>query len=125
MISPKDKQEALVFAQVFSVLSDPNRLLLLKALKGKEKSVSQLSIEMQQSQPLVSHHLAALKSAGLVKTRKEGSFVFYSAASSKISEVTESLSDAMEEISKEMEEMNTMPFPSPVFFRGRRGRRWM
>ncbi len=125
MIDPKDRQNALIFARVFSVLSDPNRLLILKILKEKEKSVSQIAIEMNQSQPLVSHHLASLKSAGLVKSKKEGNFVFYSLASEKIGEVIESLDKMLEDIVKEMD---NIPFPqAPMFFigRGRRGRKWM
>ena len=116
----------MVFARVFSTLSDPNRLLIIKALGEKEKSVNQIAIELSLSQPLVSHHLAALKATGLVKAKKEGSFVFYSTATKKITDLVNSLEDTLEDIAKNQE---TMPFPANAFpfhrGMGRRGRRWM
>ncbi len=123
MISPKERKEALVFARVFSVLSDPNRLLIMKLLKDGEKSVSQIAIEVNQSQPLVSHHLSALKSVGLVKTRKSGNFSFYSMGSGKAGAIFESLGEMIDDISENIEEI---PF-QPAFFRGRgrRGMKWM
>lgn len=123
MIKQKDWSNAIVFGRVFGVLSDPNRLLILKAIGEKEKSVNQIAIELNLSQPLVSHHLAALRSSGLVKVKKTGSFVFYSISTKKIIDLVNGLEEALEEISKNME---ATPFTQlPVFFRGRRGRRWM
>ncbi len=125
MINPKDSQTAMAFARVFATLSDPNRLLILKTLGDKEKSVNQLAIELNLSQPLVSHHLAALKANGLVKAKKAGSFVFYNTATKKIAELVNSLENTLEDIAKNME---LTPFPQPLFpfrRRGRRGRGWM
>ncbi len=125
MINTKDSQTAMAFARVFATLSDLNRLLILKALGEKEKSVNQLAIELNLSQPLVSHHLAALKAVGLVKTKKAGSFVFYSVATKKIADLINSLENTLEDIAKNME---LAPFPQSLFpfiGRGRRGRRWM
>ena len=125
MVNPKDSQTAMAFARVFATLSDPNRLLILKSLGDKEKPVNRLAVELGLSQPLVSHHLSALKATGLVKAKRAGSFVFYSTATEKISDLVNSLENALEDIEKNME---LTPFSQPIPFfrgRGRRGRRWM
>ncbi len=125
MIKPKDTQTAMAFARVFGTLADPNRLLILKALGNKEKSVNQIAVELGLSQPLVSHHLAALKAVGLAISKKAGSFVFYRISTEKILDFVNGLEETLQDIEK-----NTEPtaFPQPYTFfkaRGRRGRRWM
>ena len=123
MIKPQDSQTAILFSRVFAVLADANRLLILKALGDKEKSVNQIAVELNLSQPLVSHHLTALKAAGLATSKKAGSFVFYKISTEKISELIESMEKVVEDIATNSE---IMPFQPPLFFaRGRRGRRWM
>ena len=60
-------------------LSDPTRLTLAEALReGEELCVCDLSWIAGRSQNLVSHHLGALRSRGLVRSRKEGRMVMYS-----------------------------------------------
>ena len=60
-------------------LSDPTRLTLAAALReGEELCVCDLSWIAGRSQNLVSHHLRALKSRGLVTSRRDGKLVMYS-----------------------------------------------
>ena len=60
-------------------LSDPTRLTLAEALReGGELCVCDLSWIVGRSQNLVSHHLGALRSRGLVRSRKDGKMVMYS-----------------------------------------------
>ena len=60
-------------------LSDPTRLTLASALReGEELCVCDLSWIAGRSQNLVSHHLRALKSRGLVRSRRDGKLVMYS-----------------------------------------------
>jgi ArsR family transcriptional regulator, lead/cadmium/zinc/bismuth-responsive transcriptional repressor len=60
-------------------LSDPTRLTLAEALReGEELCVCDLSWIVGRSQNLVSHHLRALRSRGLVRSRKDGKMVMYS-----------------------------------------------
>ncbi|RUM89585.1 MAG: transcriptional regulator [Thermodesulfatator sp.] len=74
-------------ASFFKALGEENRLRILKALKEGELSVGDLVIRLEISQPLVSHHLRELKLANLVKSRKEGPYVFYQLKTSKIFEL--------------------------------------
>jgi ArsR family transcriptional regulator len=64
-------------ARVAKALAHPSRLLLLDALKGRERCVCELTELVGADQSTVSKHLAILKNAGLVGTRKEGAMIFY------------------------------------------------
>ncbi|MCF0113535.1 MAG: helix-turn-helix transcriptional regulator, partial [Bacilli bacterium] len=60
------------------VASDFTRLKILYALEEGEKSVTEIVEMIGASQSLVSHQLATLKKADLVRVRKEGTHAFYS-----------------------------------------------
>lgn len=63
---------------VFSVLSDPNRQKIILALAVDERlNVSQLDERMSLSRPAISHHLKALKQAGIVQSEKQGTENYY------------------------------------------------
>jgi ArsR family transcriptional regulator len=63
--------------KVFKALSDETRLRIIKLLEHGELCVCDIVAAFDMSQPKVSFHLAALKSAGLVKDRKEGKWMHY------------------------------------------------
>jgi DNA-binding transcriptional ArsR family regulator len=59
-------------------LADPTRLTLAAALEPVEElCVCDLAWIAERSQNLVSHHLRALRAAGLVASRREGKMVLY------------------------------------------------
>ncbi len=59
-------------------LSDPTRLLIAAALgAADELCVCDLSWIAEKPQNLVSHHLRALRAAGLVESRRDGRMVMY------------------------------------------------
>lgn len=64
-------------AEVLSVLADPTRLRLAALLIDKEVSVSDLAATLNRPVPGVSQHLARLRAARLVSTRKYGNRVLY------------------------------------------------
>ncbi|MFD9890345.1 ArsR/SmtB family transcription factor [Amycolatopsis sp. NPDC058986] len=59
-------------AATFGLLSATVRLQLVWLLASGERDVGTLAGEVGQSVPTVSHHLAKLKLAGLVRSRREG-----------------------------------------------------
>ena len=61
----------------FKVLSEPMRLRLLNALRGREKSVTDLVEETGAGQANVSRHLGLLYRHRMVSRRKEGLNVYY------------------------------------------------
>lgn len=71
-----DEQAALV-VEVFRMLADPTRVQLLWALADREMSVNDLAGRVDKPAPSVSQHLAKLRMARLVRTRREGTQVFY------------------------------------------------
>lgn len=67
-------------AEAFRMLSDPTRIKVLWALLQGETSVACLAELADTAPTVVSQHLAKLRLAGLVKGRREGTFVYYSPA---------------------------------------------
>src|SRR5215475_12596891 len=63
--------------QVFKALADPTRIRILGLLTAGEVCVCNIHESLRLPQPLVSRHLAYLRRAGLVETRKEGLWVHY------------------------------------------------
>lgn len=62
---------------LFKALSDETRLRILKLLEHGELCVCDIVAAFDTIQPKVSFHLAALKSAGLVKDRRDGKWMHY------------------------------------------------
>ena len=68
-------------AQIFKLLSDETRLRILWYLAQSESGslhVNALVELLGGSQPAVSHHLALLRAAGLVKTSRRKKYIYYS-----------------------------------------------
>src|SRR3954466_389647 len=80
---PTGEQAALA-AETFRMLADPTRIKLLWALLQGESSVSCLAELAGVSATSVSQHLAKLRLAGLVRARREGTFVYYAAADAHV-----------------------------------------
>jgi DNA-binding transcriptional ArsR family regulator len=76
---PNEEQVHLA-AETFRLLADPTRIKVLWALLQGESSVACLADLAGAAPTAVSQHLAKLRLAGLVKGRREGTFVYYSAA---------------------------------------------
>jgi DNA-binding transcriptional ArsR family regulator len=63
--------------EVFRMLADATRIRILWALIGRELSVNQLAGEVGKPPASVSQHLAKLRMTRLVRTRREGTQIFY------------------------------------------------
>ncbi len=66
-----------VKANLFRVLGHPARVRILELLREGERSVGALQAELDLDSGGTSQHLAALKRIGLVRSRREGTSVFY------------------------------------------------
>ena len=69
-----------IIADVFRQLGDATRVRIFWLLCHCEPCVDNISAMMDMSSPAVSHHLRALKSSGLIISRREGKEVYYRAA---------------------------------------------
>ena len=74
-------------AAIAKALADAKRLCVVERLADGERSVSELSRDVGCQVPNMSQHLAVLRSAGIVASRREGSTVFYRLADPNVLEV--------------------------------------
>ena len=81
------------YAAVGRALADPKRLCVLESLSAGELSVSDLSTRVGCQVPNMSQHLAVLRSAGLVQSRREGSTIFYRLADVRVLEAYRLIQD--------------------------------
>lgn len=65
-------------ASLFLALGDKTRLRLLNLMRDREVCVSSFTGILEQSQPLVSRHLAYLRNSGIVEARRDGKWIHYS-----------------------------------------------
>jgi len=70
-------EHADLVVEVFRMLADSTRVQLLWAMADREMSVNDLAARVGKPAPSVSQHLAKLRMARLVRTRREGTQVFY------------------------------------------------
>ena len=63
--------------RIFFALADPSRRAIFELLTRGEAAVKDLTSLFQISQPAVSQHLATLRDAGLVSSRRDGRCVYY------------------------------------------------
>ena len=90
-----DDRQVDVTVDVFRMLADPTRVRILWALNGRELAVNDLAGEVGKPAPSVSQHLAKLRLARLVTTRRAGTSVFYRVANTHIEElVTDAVHNA-------------------------------
>lgn len=74
------------------MLCDATRLRIAYYLTNEvELNVSQLCERVRQSQPAVSHHLAMMRTNGLVEARRAGRQIFYSLRSAPLRETLRQL----------------------------------
>lgn len=66
---------------IAKAMSDPNRVRVLLALRGRELCVCQLAELLDLAASTVSKHMAVLRQAYLVDLRKDGRWTYYRRAS--------------------------------------------
>jgi DNA-binding transcriptional ArsR family regulator len=81
-------------ADLMKSLSHPQRLLVLCALGGEERSVGELRDMLSIDQVPMSQQLMRLRADGLVEARREGTTVFYRIARPEVLAVIEALHQA-------------------------------
>ena len=98
-------------AELCKTFSDPKRLIIIEELRDGEKAVGDLAQVLLIPQAVVSRHLAILRNRGVVKTRREGTNVYYRLTNQKIYEacdlVHEILLNQIEENKELAEELVT------------------
>ncbi|QKR99847.1 helix-turn-helix transcriptional regulator [Sphingomonas sp. CL5.1] len=80
-------------ASVLKLLANEQRLLILCRLTQGEFSVGQIVELCGQSQSSVSQHLGRLREGGLLKTRRDGTTIYYSLADEGVRKLIDLLCD--------------------------------
>jgi ArsR family transcriptional regulator len=65
-------------AKIIKALSDPNRLKIIDILSCGEKCACDILEHFDLTQPTLSHHMKVLIDCGLINSRKEGQWNYYS-----------------------------------------------
>lgn len=69
--------EKLSFHETLKALSDSTRREILTLLKEKNMAAGEIVEHFNMTGATISHHLSILKNAGLVRSKKEGKYIYY------------------------------------------------
>lgn len=72
---------------LFKALNDPTRREILQLLKQSDLTAGEIADHFSISRPSISHHLEILKQAGLVSSRKDGQYRYYSINTSLVEDL--------------------------------------
>ncbi|HEY4321330.1 MAG TPA: metalloregulator ArsR/SmtB family transcription factor [Gemmatimonadales bacterium] len=78
-------------ASRFQALSDPTRLRIIGLLGAGEQCVCELMAALDAAQSRLSFHLRVLKEAGLVTSRRDGQWMYYTLQREVLDEVVDVL----------------------------------
>jgi rhodanese-related sulfurtransferase len=81
------------FAEVARALANGRRAQIADLLAQGERPVEQIAAEIDQSVANTSHHLRAMARAGLVATRRDGTWIFYRLSSDRVGELWAAMRD--------------------------------
>lgn len=81
------------FAQVAKALASGRRAEIVDLLAQGERSVDEIATEIGQSVANTSHHLRAMARAGLLRTRRDSTRIYYALASERVGELWAALRD--------------------------------
>jgi ArsR family transcriptional regulator len=95
-VQPAQNELIRDLTNTFKLLSDETRLrILLYLTQDRELHVRALCERLGQSQPAVSHHLAMMRTAGVVEARREGKHNFYRILPGRFQRLLELAFDAL------------------------------
>lgn len=98
------------FAKIANGFSSPKRLEIIDILSQGERDVETLTKETNMNFANTSRHLQILKSANLIKARKEGVRVFYSLSDNEVYKSWKSLQSLAEKTTAEIREVTKLFF---------------
>lgn len=89
--------------KIFKLLSDETRLRILSYLtRDEERHVRALCNLLGQSQPAVSHHLALLRVAGLIESRRDGKHNYYRIVPGRIGQMLDKVFENVPEAGRQI-----------------------
>lgn len=85
------RQSAAQCCALLKAMAHEDRLLLLCQLTKGEQNVGELEASVGLHQPSLSQHLGVLREEGLVASRREGKYIYYSLASHEVIAIMQTL----------------------------------
>lgn len=85
------RHQADQVVSLLKVIGNPDRLLLLCQMLQGEYSVGELEEMLDIHQPTLSQQLGVLRNEGLVATRRDGKYIYYSVAHPHVQVILETL----------------------------------
>lgn len=99
-LQPIDKRAIQIKAKLFRGFSDPSRLSIIEALRDGNKSVGELVEITGLSQPNVSNHLRCLADCDLVKSERDGRYIYYRLSDNRIDSILTEAEVLLSEVAK-------------------------
>ncbi|OGH96386.1 MAG: hypothetical protein A2039_06705 [Candidatus Melainabacteria bacterium GWA2_34_9] len=96
-----DKEIYKLHADFCKFMSNPKRIEIIFSLECQEMCVDEIAAKMDIRVPNVSQHLAVMRERGVVKTRREGTKIFYKLSNPNILKACLIMRDVMYEQMKE------------------------
>ena len=90
-------------ARFLKCIAEPTRLRILKLLTGGEKYVGEIIEALGKEQPLVSHHLRALKECNIVVARQQAQRIYYELVDTRLAELVSNVETVIEGVMAPLE----------------------
>jgi len=81
-------------AMILRALNHKLRQQIVKLIDDKKRiTVTEIYVHLRLEQSVASQHLAILRRAGIVKTEREGKFIYYSISTERIAQIMKCVDD--------------------------------
>ncbi|MFO0751981.1 MAG: metalloregulator ArsR/SmtB family transcription factor [Thermodesulfovibrionales bacterium] len=94
----KEKSIYELQAELCKILSSPKRIEIISALKGGEKTVTELVDILETPKANVSQHLAVMRLKGILKSRRDGVNIYYSISNPKVIQACSLMKEVLGEL---------------------------
>jgi len=84
-------------ADIFKVLANPKRLEIIHLIRDRELTVGELEEMLDIRQANLSQHLMVLRDNHLVRTRRDGTKIYYSLTNSKILKASDLVREVLQD----------------------------
>lgn len=99
----KSKEIYEIHADICQCLANPKRLEVINTLRDKEMAVTEMAEKLGITKANLSQHLSIMRSKGILKSRREGTNIYYSLANPKVIQACDIMREVLFEHLKERE----------------------
>lgn len=100
-------------AKLFRGFADPSRLAILGSLRDGPLTVSDIVQATGLTQSNISNHLGCLRDCGLVSTKPQGRYVFYTLSDDRVDQLLRLADDLLADVARGVYECTRYLSPTP------------